>query len=217
MTVESVAFFAIVNHGIGQKVLKIAKQHGTGGGTLVLCEGTIPNKFLNLMGLDESKKEMMITLAPKEYEKEIQEKITEKMKLDKKGLGILFSADTSSVYGSRLFNRAFEEEGENMSEYQLLVTIVDRDSGDDVVSAARNEGAKGATILHGRGTGTTEISKLFNIEIQPEKEIVLLVVESEKVKSVSENIHTAMGLDKPGSGVVFSIPVNQVTGLVQNL
>lgn len=217
MTVESVAFFAIVNHGIGQKVLKIAKQHGTGGGTLVLCEGTIPNKFLNLMGLDESKKEMMITLAPKEYEKKIHEKITEKMKLDKKGLGILFSADTSSVYGSHVFNRAFEKEGGNMGEYQLLVTIVDRDSGDDVVVAARNEGAKGATILHGRGTGTTEISKLFNIEIQPEKEIVLLVVESEKVKPVSENIHAAMGLDKPGSGVIFSIPVNQVTGLVQNL
>ena len=101
MTVESVAFFAIVNHGFGQKVLKTAKEHGTGGGTLVLCEGTISNKFLNLMGLDESKKELMITLAPKEFESDIHEKITEKMKLDKKGLGILFSADTSSVCGSR--------------------------------------------------------------------------------------------------------------------
>lgn len=217
MTVESVAFFAIVNHGIGEKVLKIAKQHGTGGGTLVLCEGTIPNKFLNLMGLDETKKELMVTLAPKENEQDIHEKITEKLKLDKKGLGILFSADTSGVYGSRLFNRAYEEKGDNMNGYQLLVTIVDRDSGDDVVAAARNEGAKGATILHGRGTGTAEISKLFNVEIQPEKEIVLLVVESEKVKSVSENIQSTMNLDQPGSGVVFSIPVNQVSGLVQNM
>ena len=47
MTVESVAFFAIVNHGIGQKVLKTAKEHGTGGGTLVLCDGT---SVMNLSG-----------------------------------------------------------------------------------------------------------------------------------------------------------------------
>lgn len=217
MTIKTVAFFAIVNHGFGNRVLKVAKDHGTGGGTIVLCEGTVPNRILNLLGLAESKKELMITLAPKEYEAEIHEAISNEMKLDKKGRGILFSADTSSVYGSRLKNHDFEEAKQNMENYQLIVTIVDRDSGDDVVDIAHKSGAQGATVLHGRGIGTSEISKLFNVEIQPEKEVVLLIVESEKVKTISDNIRTDMKLDLPGNGVLFSISVNQVSGLVQNI
>ena len=147
------------------------------------------------MGLDESKKELMITLAPKEFESDIHKKITEKMKLDKKGLGILFSADTSSVCGSRLFNRAFEEKGENMSEYQLLVSIVDRDSGDDVVAPPVKKALKVQpffTVVEQDNWNP----KLFNIEIQPERNRSVSSW-AEKVHPVSESIRTAMDFDQP--------------------
>ncbi|OYQ68182.1 P-II family nitrogen regulator [Aerococcus sp. 1KP-2016] len=214
---QSVAFCAILNHGYGNKALKIAKAHGTSGGTLVLCEGTVSNSFLQLMGLDESKKELLITLAPKDKEDEVHCALTEGLHLNKKGVGILFSSDTSSVYGSRLYHHDFEENEQTMGNYQLLVTIVDRDKGDEVVDAARRAGAKGATILHGRGIGTAETAKLFYIEMQPEKEVVLLVVESEKVDHIATTIKAELQLDLPGKGVTFSIPVNAVSGLVQDL
>lgn len=217
MTEKPVAFFAIVNKGFGNKVLKVAKEGGTSGGTIIRCEGTVANRFLNLMGLDETKKELMVTLVPKAYEEKLHQLVSEKLHLDKSGMGIVFSANTSSVYGSRLNNHDFEESDENMKNYQLMVTIVDRDSGDDVVEAARKAGAKGATILHGRGTGTAEISKVFNIEMQPEKELVLLVVEGERVTPIADVIRSEMKLDLPGNGVIFSMPLNEVTGLVQDL
>ena len=62
-------------------------------------------------------------------------------------------------------------------EFDLIVTIVNRGFSDYVVDTAREAGATGATIITGRGTSIHETDKFLGISIQPEKELVLVLVK----------------------------------------
>ena len=100
-----------------------------------------------------------------------------------------------------------------MSKYQCIITVTKRGLGSDVVDASRINGAQGGTILQGRGTSDVEIKKLFGMFIEPEKELVITVVESSKTKRVTEGIRKAVELDKPGRGILFVIDLDDVVGI----
>ncbi|MBN1195684.1 MAG: P-II family nitrogen regulator [Methanomicrobiaceae archaeon] len=95
---------------------------------------------------------------------------------------------------------------------ELIVTIVNRGWADVVVRASREAGAEGGTILLGRGTGIHEMQSLFGIPIEPEKEIVLTVVDPGITMHVLETINRDMDLDTPGRGIAFVIPLTRVAG-----
>ncbi|MGF3227367.1 P-II family nitrogen regulator [Facklamia sp. P12932] len=214
---QTVLFFAIVKKGTASYYLEQARLAGATGGTIFQAEGTVANPFLDLLGLNDSKREALLMLVDHSNEEKIHQVLTEKCELPKKGKGILFSINTSSVYGSHQLMHEFNEGGQEMSKYQLVATIVDRDSGDEVVETAREEGAGGATILHGRGLGSKKAPKIFNVQIEPEKELVLMIVETQKVPEIIEKVSKAMDIDQPGKGILFTIDVNDVSGLFQQI
>ncbi|MFH5881852.1 P-II family nitrogen regulator [Liberiplasma polymorphum] len=100
-----------------------------------------------------------------------------------------------------------------MSKYQCIITVTKRGLGSDVVDASRRNGAQGGTILHGRGTSDAEIKKIFGMFIEPEKELVITVVEATKTKKVTEGIRNAVELDKPGRGILFVVDLDDVVGI----
>ena len=61
-----------------------------------------------------------------------------------------------------------------------------------------NAGAHGGTVLFGRGIGRNELQRVFGIQIEPEKEIVLTVVPSEQKDVILGEIVRAAGLNAPG-------------------
>lgn len=101
-------------------------------------------------------------------------------------------------------------------EFDLIVTIVSKGKASAVMDAAREAGAEGGTIVYGRGTGIERL-RLFNIPIEPEKEILLTLVPSDLSQRVSEAIDKAAELSEPGSGIAFVLPVKRVMGIVHKL
>lgn len=99
-----------------------------------------------------------------------------------------------------------------MNKYELIITIVNKDYASDLMEAAREVGAKGGTILNGRGTGGHEVEKLFGLTIQQEKEIVLILTEIQYKQEIMKSIIQATGLNTPGRGICFSVPVEDVIG-----
>ncbi|MCR2043660.1 P-II family nitrogen regulator [Anaerosalibacter massiliensis] len=69
-----------------------------------------------------------------------------------------------------------------MEEKICIVAIVERGKADKIVDKAKDAGAKGATILYGRGTGESEIQKFLNIHIEASKEIILIVSKNQNIK-----------------------------------
>jgi nitrogen regulatory protein PII len=101
----------------------------------------------------------------------------------------------------------------NEGDFVLIVTIVKKGWGDDVIKASRKAGAQGGTILFGRGTGIHENKSILGLMIEPEKEIVFTIVESSMTDSVLNSVTEAVKLDEPGTGVGFVVPIEKVFGI----
>ena len=97
--------------------------------------------------------------------------------------------------------------------YKCILAIVNNGFSETAMDAARACGAKGGTILHGRGTASKEAEKMFNVSIQPEKEIVLILAKNELVDGILKGLYTAVGSATQAQGIAFALPVDEVVGL----
>lgn len=100
-----------------------------------------------------------------------------------------------------------------LTDCQAIMCVVNSGFGDAVMDAAKEFGARGGTIIHARGTANSESEKLFGITIQPEKEIVVILVRNEIKDNIMHAVYQKVGLDTPGQGIAFSIPVDKVIGI----
>ena len=96
---------------------------------------------------------------------------------------------------------------------KCIFAIVNNGFSEVAIDAARACGAKGGTILHGRGTTSKEAEKFFNVSIQPEKEIVMILAENALVDGILKGLYTAIGGLSQAQGIAFALPVDQVVGL----
>jgi Uncharacterized homolog of the cytoplasmic domain of flagellar protein FhlB len=97
--------------------------------------------------------------------------------------------------------------------HECIVCIVNTGFSDAVMDAAREFGARGGTVIHGRGTVSREAERFFGISIQPDKELVLILVPHDLSDEILHALYRAVGLKTPGQGIAFSLPVDQVVGL----
>ncbi len=101
------------------------------------------------------------------------------------------------------------------NNHEVIFAIVNTGFADRAMSIARENGARGGTILNARGVAKENEAAFFGITIHAEKEILVLVVE----KSIRDNILNAlykeMGMDKKAQGIAFSLPVSDAAGLVK--
>jgi nitrogen regulatory protein P-II 1 len=102
-------------------------------------------------------------------------------------------------------------------DVSLIVSIVRKGWGSTVLQASVKAGARGGTVLSGRGAGVHEKKRLFGISIEPEKEIVLTLVHSEQIDGVLASIVEAADLNEEGHGIAFVLPVDRVVGVAQFL
>lgn len=213
---ECILSVAVVNSGMGSKVLKEVKKIGVSGGTIFLGRGTVKNHILELLGLDEAKKEIVLMISKKQLEDQIHEILTERFHLNKPNHGIVFSSPISKVLGARSSITDISDSiigGKDDMEYEVIYTIVERGFGEDVVDAATSAGARGATIINARGSGIHENTMFFSMNIEPEKEVVMIIIEKEKSYKVINVIKDTMHIDEPGKGIIFAMNINKVSGL----
>ena len=95
----------------------------------------------------------------------------------------------------------------------LIVTIVRKGWGSTVLDASVKAGARGGTVLFGRGAGINEQEKIFGMSIEPEKEIVLTLTDSDQCDTILQEIMRATELEQPGRGLAFVMPVEKVVGM----
>ena len=100
-----------------------------------------------------------------------------------------------------------------MSSASLIVSIVQKGWGSTVLEASVKAGARGGTVLFGRGAGINEQEKIFGMSIEPEKEIVLTLVYPDQADRILEEIVKAAGLNETGKGIAFVVPVERIVGV----
>ncbi len=103
------------------------------------------------------------------------------------------------------------------NKFDLIITIVNKGHSSDVINAAKEARAQGGTVISGRGSGIHEVAKLFGFLMEPEKEIVLSLVDASKTEQVLQTISEKVGINKPGKGIAFVIDVKRAVGISQYL
>lgn len=207
--------FVIVNDGLGSKVLSKAKEKGITGGTILYGKGTVSNPILNFFSLYDEKKEIVLMGSNHQIADDVIHHLDKVFHFKKPNHGIAFSIHTCDILGSRcnLRDEATEIGGHQTLMYQFIITIVNRGKAEDVIDAAKEAGSKGGTIINARGSGIHETSKLFNMEIEPEKEIVMILSKVETVDHIVSNIVKKLDLDEPGNGIIFVQDVHHAYGV----
>lgn len=98
-------------------------------------------------------------------------------------------------------------------KHEVILCIVNNGFSDAVMDAAREAGARGGTVIHARGTANKKAEEFFNISIQPEKEVVMILVDSGIRNAVLHALYNEVGLKDPAQGIAFALPVSNVVGL----
>ena len=96
-----------------------------------------------------------------------------------------------------------------LTDVRLITCIVQRGLGDAIVHAAQEAGAQGATIFYAKGSGVRERLGILGVAVEVEKEVVNIVVSSEQLDTVFNNIYLAGQLDTPGMGFMYVTPLEK--------
>ncbi len=213
--IDFVLVTIIVNDGKGTKILHQAKKSGACGGTIVLGRGTIKSGLLKFLELYDEQKEIVLILAEKNVAYCLLKALDEEYDFKKPHHGIAFCTPAGRAYGSKKCQECISNEtgSEDTAMYQAIYVIVDKGKGEAVVEAATKAGSTGGTIMNARGAGAHETSKLFAMEIEPEKEVVLIISQAGKTDAIASSILDAMEIDKPGNGIMYIQDVSNIYGL----
>ena len=101
------------------------------------------------------------------------------------------------------------------NDHEVIFAIVNSGYAEEAMEVAREQGVRGGTIINGRGVAREDAAAFFGITIHHEKEILLMVVEKDIRDNVLNALYKSMGMAKKAQGIVFSLPVSDVAGLVQ--
>lgn len=211
--IKLVLNYIIVNQGNASKVLSYAKSLGLKGGTILLAHGTINNSILKILNLNENKKDVLMIAEIIDGSKSKLKEIADYFHFEKPNYGMGFNICINQMAKKEM---CYSEGDVTMNKYELIYVIVNKGLGEDVVDAAQKAGSSGATIINARGSSVHETSKIFSIEIEPEKEIVLMIVKSEMKDQICQAIIKDTKITDPGKGVLFTQSINEVYGLYQD-
>ncbi len=98
------------------------------------------------------------------------------------------------------------------TEHELIVVISNKGYIGEIMESAKKAGAKGGTIIHGKGTATEETVKFLGLTIHPEKEILLIVVQVKDKNNILREISVNHGVGSKARAVSFSLPVIDIVG-----
>lgn len=96
-----------------------------------------------------------------------------------------------------------------LTDVALITCIVQRGMADQVVQAAQDAGAQGATVYYARGGGVRERLGILGLAVEVEKEVINIVVASDHVDRVFERMYVAGKLDTPGMGFLYVTPLEK--------
>lgn len=205
----------IVEHNKASKVLHLADEKGITASIAMLGKGTASRTIFDYLGLNDKKKAVLMLFGKTEEIMDLADYLVEKLEMDKPNHGIAYIESAFNVFGTEDNANGSEniKRGENM--YNAIYTIVEKGNADDVIEAAEKAGSRGGTVMHARGSGSEEARKVFNMLIEPEKEIVLIISEEAKTKDIVESIRKETQIEEESKGIIFITNVEATYGLAK--
>ena len=171
-----------------------------------------------LPSLESHERRVFIAIADGEKSKRYIEEQKKKLHLGVPGHGITVAVPVKSVGGGQAVSylngsgTGAKYTRPEKFDYELVMAIANAGTTDIVMNAARAAGARGGTVIHGKGTGSGDAQKFHHISIADEKEVVLIVAAAEIKSAVMYSILEKAGPGSTAGALVFSLPISDAAG-----
>ncbi|MBQ7968448.1 MAG: transposase [Clostridia bacterium] len=224
------ALVLITTEKLSGKAVEVFKNNGLPLQYSMLAEGTASSEILDMLGLGTSEKRVLVSMLPKAYANIMLKKLHNELRMNTVNSGIAFTValtgannlflklivkdyDIAETDGKQ--NDAEEGEVINMNEknYSLVAAIVNRGFSGDVMVAAREAGASGGTVIHSRELITEESAGFWGVNMQEEKEVLLILADAENKTNIMKAISEKYGTHSEANGLVLSLPIDSVMGI----
>ncbi|MBO8436240.1 MAG: hypothetical protein IAA97_04610 [Spirochaetes bacterium] len=185
---------SVVQRGEAKHIMAAARKAGAPGGTVCNARGTATRTILAALGLGDTKQEVLVSVM----DNTIVDDVLKSIKVvQAKGIAMIIDTEVETMD----------------SGWTLIEVITEDGYSEEIMATARKAGAGGGTVINAHGTSTEDDVKFFGSPLVPEKEILMIVVPSEKAQPIINAINSMDILKKRGMGILFSIPVKSFMNL----
>lgn len=103
--------------------------------------------------------------------------------------------------------------------FKLIIALTEDTITDRIVDAAKQCGATGSTVItSAKGEGIKASKTFLGLNLETQRDVILLLVEEHLCRDILETISEAGGFDaNPGSGIAFSIDVDDAVGVTHQV
>lgn len=197
------------------------KRNQVSVGVSTYGEGTASGEVLDYLGLENDEKGVFFCVITKSEWKTLRRGLVQELSIDVPGVGIVFLIPISSVAGRRQLQFFVEgkefEVGEEQelkdTKFELIIAIANYGYNDMVMNAAKEGGARGGTVLHGKGVGMKNAQTFFGVSFVTEKELILIVTKKEQKNDIMKAVMAKAGLESKAGTILFSLPVTSTAGI----
>ena len=204
-----------------REFIRLYKDKGLDTHFLSLGHGTAQQRYMRLLALNETEKMVCLTIVTGRKWLEVKKAMSVRLRIEAPGVGVAYIVPLSAIGGKRelMFltdGQGFEKGAEQAlkgTEQELLVVIGKQGFSEQIMDAARKAGARGGTVIHARGTGQEKAEQFLGISLASEKDIILIVVPTEKKTDMMQQIIHDAGPGTPAGAIVFSLPVTDTAGM----
>jgi len=154
-------------------------------------------------------------VVPNSYIDAVMHNIIVEGDLYHSGAGGIYSISCQGAYFSKPLDNKIKIQKLEEKAFQLkndLVTIfciVQKGKSEPILTAAMQEGSPGPSVGYGEGHGVRDKMGIWRFAINPEKELIRVVVDSYDFEAVYAAMISAGKLDIPGMGFIYAIQVSK--------
>ena len=215
---------AVVDHNKHKRLEDILIEKHVRFQYLISAMGTAHSEVLKAFGLSGTEKTVGLCVIQRGKARQVMTSVTERLEMTSPGHGIVCTIPLSGV--SKSIARAFEAENNEHAEdnhmehsetngekYEMVIAITDNGYSEEVMDAARSVQARGGTVLHARQTAVGDAAKFFGIALQPDKEMIMIMIEKSRKLELMQAISKVCGMHTDAHGLVIALPVESCAGL----
>jgi hypothetical protein len=216
----------IIDRGKAEKITELLRGDHIGLQYMTQAFGTASSETMDVLGLGQTDKGMVLCIGADYRIQELLGRITERFQLKYAGKGVAFTVPINGI-SSSVLRLAGEENAQPPKQkpekevetvpsevtHDLIVAVINQGYSEDLMTAAKAAGATGGTVFHARRIASDEAIKFFGITIQAEKEIVAIVAKRESKHAIMQAISQGCGMATEAKGIVISLPVDGMVGI----
>lgn len=215
---QIVMLLAFISRGKSKKYIELLENHNIRLHLQTIGQGTAPSEMMDIFGLGESDKDVIVSFAPRKAAARLAEHLSDNMGYTARLGGIYMEISLSAVnrLTSVILNREDREfvskgneEMNNDTKQSLIFITVNPGYTDEVMQCARRVGAAGGTVMRARLAGSEKLELFDERDTQDEKEIISILASENVAGAIMNEINAHFGLKTDASGMVCSVPVDR--------